>query len=118
MFMNNKCSSKCWLHFDKDRLPKEFEFQCGRLFYKEAGYAPQEYELRVREDGADAWGASVGVPGNSFVRHMGENGYHSNWHYIPEKKDIWLTMVGTEVEYIHNGPDEEIEWMRYKAVEM
>lgn len=107
---------KSYINFNEDRLPEVFEFRCGKLFYKEAEYVCQEYGPGVREDGPDAWGALVDIPQNSFVRSKGLSGYHSNWYYVSDNEDIWLTMVGSEIEYIHIGPDDAIEWLHYKAI--
>ena len=98
-------------------LPEEFVLGRGVLRYEDVEYGCHEKMLSVREDGVDAWGDSVIVPADSFVRRVGYDGNPGKWYFISESETLWLTLIGSKVEYIHIGPDGIPEWYLYKAVE-
>ena len=99
------------------QLPEEFEMGRGTLYYEDIAYSCHEQMMSVREDGVDAWGDTVIVPPDSFVRRIGYDGAPGKWYYVLESETLWLTLIGSKVEYIHIGPGGSLEWELYKAVE-
>lgn len=105
-----------YIGYDGVNLPEDFGYGCGSLFYEDTEYGCALREVGVREDGPDAWGASVQVPPDSFVRRIGYDGRKSNWEFVTEEKTVWLTLAGSQVELVHIKPNGCLEWCIYRAV--
>lgn len=94
-------------------LPEGLEISGGEVFFQGYTACLQVCNVPVRDSGPDAWGYQVKL----CLPALYSWDHGRNWYYEEDSLYKYLTCVGSELDLIYVNKEDNLEYLRYIAVE-
>lgn len=94
-------------------LPEGLEISGQEAFFQGNVAKRQDREVCVRDSGPDAWGAQVSFSLPAW--YSWDEG--KSWYHEEESPYKFLTCVGSSLDLIYVNQEDQLEYVRYLAVE-
>lgn len=103
-------------------LPRYFMIKGDKLYFNGNWVEKKVSYVGVREDGPDAWGASVQIPAGAFFRRISNN-YNIvyGWFRTQDKQCTYVEQVGhgiDVIEILNGNKDKTASWISYIAYDL